>query len=99
MKWTARTYTICLRKVPSLQPRSISKAARKLTNSRFQCQYLELYNLKEDIGELDNVAAEHTDIVCKLAAELSERLKNWNAGMPLVRGTGAPVEMPDELLR
>ena len=59
---------------------------------------LELYNLTEDLGEQHNVADSHPEIVRELACALSERLRKWDAGMPLVRSTGVPVEMPDELL-
>ena len=65
---------------------------------RMRTRELELYNLKRDLGEQDNVAAAHPEIVRSLAEALSDSLKKWDAGMPLVRGTGVPVEMPDELL-
>ena len=58
---------------------------------------LELYNLKEDIGEHNDVAAEHKDIVDKLAKDLGDKLRGWDATMPIVRATGKPVPMPDEL--
>ena len=51
----------------------------------------------EDLGEQHNVAAAHPDIVRTLANALSERLREWNAGMPLVRESGAPVEWPDQI--
>ncbi|MBQ9462634.1 MAG: sulfatase [Bacteroidales bacterium] len=56
---------------------------------------LELYNLKEDIGERHDVSAEHPDVVQSLAAALSSRLKEWDASMPIVRESGLPVPMPD----
>ncbi|MGM9738076.1 MAG: sulfatase-like hydrolase/transferase [Candidatus Cryptobacteroides sp.] len=59
---------------------------------------LELYDLNEDIGENRNVAGSHPDIVKCLAGELSDRLRGWNATMPVVRSTGLPVPFPDELL-
>ena len=58
---------------------------------------LELYNFNSDLGERDNVAASHPDIVKRLAAELSNRLRSWNAPMPTIRATGKAVPMPDEL--
>lgn len=58
---------------------------------------LELYNLREDIGEHNDVAAEHKDIVDKLAKDLGDKLRGWDATMPIVRATGKPVPMPDEL--
>ena len=59
---------------------------------------LELYNLKEDMGETRNVAAAHPEKVRELAKALSDRLRSYNASMPVVRKTGKPVPMPDELL-
>ncbi|MGM9766141.1 MAG: sulfatase, partial [Candidatus Cryptobacteroides sp.] len=59
---------------------------------------LELYDLNEDIGESRNVAESHPDIVKCLAVELSDRLRGWNATMPVVRSSGLPVPFPDELL-
>ena len=64
---------------------------------RMRTRELELYNLYEDLGEQDNVADAHPDLVRAMASELSERLRKWEAGMPLVRDTGAPVEWPDQL--
>ena len=59
---------------------------------------LELYNIKEDIGETRNVAASHPGKVKELARMMSERLRTNKASMPIVRATGKPVPMPDELL-
>lgn len=59
---------------------------------------LELYNLTEDIGERRDLAAEHPDIVARLAKHLSDQLRAWNSPMPTVRATGKKVPMPDELL-
>lgn len=58
---------------------------------------LELYNLKEDLGERNNVASAHPDIVRQLSSELSDTLRRWNAPMPTVRATKQRVPMPDEL--
>lgn len=58
---------------------------------------LELYNLKNDLSERNDVAAEHPEIVRQLAAELGGRLRTWEAPMPVVRATGETVPMPDEL--
>ena len=59
----------------------------------------ELYNLREDIGETRNLAAEYPEKVAELARLLGERLRGWNAPMPIVRATGKPVPWPDELLK
>ena len=57
---------------------------------------LELYNLRDDIGEHSNVAAGNRELTRSMASELSDRLRHWNAPMPTVRATGKPVPMPDE---
>lgn len=59
---------------------------------------LELYNLKDDLSEQHDVAAEHPEIVRALATELGRQLRAWEAPMPVVRATGCPVPMPDEVL-
>ena len=59
----------------------------------------ELYNLRDDIGETRNLAAEYPEKVAELARLLGERLRGWNAPMPIVRATGKPVPWPDELLK
>lgn len=58
---------------------------------------LELYNLREDIGERNDVAAENPEIVQRLAGELGSRLREWNAPMPIVASTGEKAPLPDEL--
>ena len=76
---------------------SIRSGAWKLVY-RMRTRELELYNLEQDLGEQCNIAAEHPEIVRSLASALTGRLKKWDAGMPHVRGTGAPVEWPEDLL-
>ncbi|MCJ8165713.1 sulfatase [Pontibacter sp. E15-1] len=58
---------------------------------------LELYNLRSDIGETTDVATKHPKRVKALAAKLSQQLRQWNAPMPMVKSTGKPVPMPDEV--
>lgn len=58
---------------------------------------LELYNLKEDIGERNNLASALPDKTVELAKVLSEKLRHWKADMPYIRATGRLVPMPDEL--
>ena len=58
---------------------------------------LELYNLKDDISERNNIADKYPEKVAELAKELSQRLRDWNAPMPTVRATGETVPMPDQL--
>ena len=64
---------------------------------RMHTAELELYNLREDIGERNNMAAQHPEIVKEMAKELGTRLRGWDASMPTVRATGQKVPMPDEL--
>lgn len=59
---------------------------------------LELYNLKKDISEKNDVAAKHPDIVKTLAKELGDQLRAWGAPMPVVKATGKLVPMPDEII-
>lgn len=63
-----------------------------------KCGALELYNIREDISEQHNVAAQNPDKVRELAHALSDRLREYDAAMPVVRATGKPAKMPDELL-
>ena len=64
---------------------------------RMRTGSLELYNIKEDIGEQSNVAAQYPDKVKELAVELSAKLREWKSPMPHNRATGKAVPMPDEL--
>jgi len=54
----------------------------------------ELYNLKTDIGELKNLAAEHPDKVKALLNQLGSWLKQNNAPMPINKKTGQAVAYP-----
>ncbi len=58
----------------------------------------ELYNLKTDIGELNDVAGQHPEKVTELAKILGSKLREWNATMPIVKTTGKPCPLPDEIL-
>lgn len=58
---------------------------------------IELYNLKEDLSEKHNVASEHPDIVASMAGALSNKLRSWDAVMPIDRTTGKPCPLPDEI--
>ena len=64
---------------------------------RMRTGTLELYNLEDDLGEQNNVAAAHPEKVKELAAELSSRLREWNSPMPTSRANGKVVPLPDEL--
>ena len=58
---------------------------------------LELYNLKADIGEQNNLAAQFPDKVKNLATLLTQQLKKADAPMPTYKETGKIVPWPDEL--
>ena len=58
---------------------------------------VELYNLKEDLAEEHNVASEHPDIVASMTGALSNKLRSWDAVMPIDRTTGKPCPLPDEI--
>ena len=58
---------------------------------------LELYNLREDIGETHDLAAENPQKCAELAAILSDKLREWGSPMPFNPAEGKPVPFPDEL--
>ena len=65
---------------------------------RLRTGKMELYNLRTDIGEQCDVAAQNPEKVKELAKALSDKLRVWDAPMPTVRKSGKAVPMPDELL-
>ena len=64
---------------------------------RMRTAKVELYNLKEDIGEQRDVAAQYPEKVKELAVKLSAKLREWNSPMPSYRATGETVPLPDKL--
>ena len=65
---------------------------------RMRTGKLELYNLKTDIGEKNDLSAVYPERVRELATELSSKLRGWNSPMPRLREKGTSVPLPDELL-
>lgn len=65
---------------------------------RHRTQQLELYNLKNDISERNNLATKNKKKLKEMASFLSKKLRDWNASMPTLRATGQPIPYPDELL-
>ena len=65
---------------------------------RLRTGKMELYNLHTDIGEQNDLSAQHPQKVKELAKELSNHLREWKAPMPTIRSTGKAVPMPDEVL-
>jgi arylsulfatase A-like enzyme len=55
----------------------------------------ELFNLQDDIGEKDNLAAKNPEKCQALAIALGNHLRKLKADMPVDKGTGDPVPMPD----
>lgn len=58
----------------------------------------ELYDLEEDISENNDLASSMPEKVSELARILGERLRRWNAAMPVIRSEGRTVPYPDEVL-
>ncbi|MEN8123074.1 MAG: sulfatase [Bacteroidota bacterium] len=56
----------------------------------------ELFNIKNDIGELHDLSTENPDKVKELAIKLGNHLRNADAQMPIDKRTGKVVEWPDE---
>jgi hypothetical protein len=55
---------------------------------------LELFNLKEDISEQDDLSDKNKNKLKELAKVLSEHLRETKALMPLDKTTGNLVEYP-----
>ena len=60
---------------------------------------LELYNLKTDIGERQNLAAAQPEKLRELADTLTDFLRNVKAPMPVDKTTDKIVEYPAEVLQ
>lgn len=58
---------------------------------------LELYDLKNDIGEQKDLAPSHVEKVKELAALFSKQLKQMNAQWPVFKSSGAEVPLPDAI--
>ena len=59
----------------------------------------ELFNLRDDLGETTNLAAEEPERVRALATELGDLLRARSAPLPIDKATAKPVPWPDEALR
>lgn len=60
---------------------------------------LELYNLKDDIGEHNDLSAKNPEKVAELAKDMSDKLRAWGAHMPIIKATDKPVPYPDGLIK
>lgn len=61
-------------------------------------RHMELYNLRLDIGESQNMVDQEPDRVKEMASILTDHLKGVKAQMPKDRNTGKQVEYPVDLL-
>jgi len=59
---------------------------------------MELFNVKEDIGESTNLVDEHPEKAKELATILSDYLRKVEAQIPSRKDTGAQIAYPDEVL-
>lgn len=62
-------------------------------------QTLELYNLKNDIGEQNNLAIAEPEKVKQMAKLFTAELKKRNGQLPTFKTTGQRIPYPDELLK
>ncbi len=58
---------------------------------------LELYNLKEDLSERNDLSKKNKKKLREMASALSNRLRSWEAPMPTFRSDGRQIPYPDEL--
>lgn len=63
----------------------------------YQDRHFELFNIKNDIGEKENQAAIHPEIVRNLAKKLSNYLRDVNAQRPVMKESGEVVPWPDQI--
>jgi arylsulfatase A-like enzyme len=64
----------------------------------YRAQKLELYNLKEDLGEQHDLSHIYRKKTKKLAHRMTKQLKQFHAQMPTWKSNGQPVAWPDELI-
>jgi len=58
-------------------------------------QRFELFNLADDLGERENLAAAQPNRVAELAAALTERLQAMDAQRPIDKATAEPIPWPN----
>jgi len=56
----------------------------------------ELYNLKKDIGEINDLSTQYPEKTKELTDLLGKQLKQWNAPMPADKSTGKTIAYPGE---
>ena len=60
-----------------------------------QTRELRLYNIREDIGEQNDLARQEPGRVKEMARELTAALKDCQAQRPALRQTGELIPWPD----
>lgn len=63
----------------------------------WETQQLRLYHVTHDIGEQQDLANQHPEIVKQLSKELSDYLRERNAQRPSLKATGKQIPYPDEV--
>ena len=62
----------------------------------YKDQHFELFNITEDIGEINNLAASNRELVKKLAKQLGDHLRSVNAQRPTLKESNQYAPWPDE---
>ncbi len=62
----------------------------------YEDRHFELFNISEDIGELQNLAGKEPEKVKALAKKLGEYLRSVDAQRPSIKKSGSLVSWPDE---
>ena len=65
----------------------------------WETREMRLYNIREDIGEQNNLADREPEKVAKLAARLTAELKRCHAQRPSLKATGEVIAYPDGSLQ
>ncbi|MFM1920005.1 MAG: hypothetical protein RLZZ303_1639 [Candidatus Hydrogenedentota bacterium] len=78
---------------PGYQPHSAAVFGEWKVIHYYNDNSWELYNLKEDLGEKDNLAKAQPERLANLAARLHEHLTELGAQWPVLREGGAEVPM------
>jgi arylsulfatase A-like enzyme len=78
---------------PGYQPHSAAVFGKWKVIHYYNDNSWELYNLKEDLGEKDNLAKAQPERLANLAARLHEHLTELGAQWPVLREGGAEVPM------
>lgn len=66
---------------------------------RHRQQALELYNIRQDITERNDLSDSNPEKLQEMAKALSAKLKGYDALLPTFRSTGEVIPMPDELIK